>query len=222
VLPWAEELIEIVASGFPVEVSEHDRVQGYASAYLARASALLGSMVALARSDDRESIPIVYRVLYETWLFAVYLIKGGDPVLQELDEQLNYEQRRISKALNLDPPSGDFQQLSVQNVVAKVREQLGDDFPLRAYDSHYRITSYHWSHGHLGSLTHFFFEEDSGPSVAATRVDEGALESSSLFLAMGVSLVVGLANLAVAEANVPVVPRGLVDFLHRWQELADQ
>ena len=109
VIPWAEELLEITGDGFPVAVSVQDRVSGYASAYLARASALLRSMVVLARADDHESIPIVYRVLFESWLFAVYLIKGGVSVLKELDEHLNYEQGRIAKALKLDSPSGDSQ-----------------------------------------------------------------------------------------------------------------
>lgn len=221
VIPWAEELLEITTEGFPVEVSAEDRVFGYSCAYVARASALLRSMVVSAHAEDRESIPIVYRVLFETWLFAVYLIKGGELVLKELDEHLNYEQGRVTRALALTPPSGDSQRLSVETVARKVREQLGDDFPTRAYDIHYRVTSYHWSHGHLGSLTHFFFEDAQGTFVDAVRVDADALSSSTLFLAMGVSLVGGLANLATTTANAPIDKGRLSDFLNSWQDAAN-
>lgn len=222
VIPWANDLLEIVEQPFPVQVTVDDRVAGYASAYVARAAALLRSMVVLASADDRESIPIVYRVLFETWLYGVYLIRGREDVLDVLGEHLNFEQGRIARALSLPEPDGDSSiQLSVRTVADPVRDQLGDQFPTRAYDIHYRIASFHWSHGHLGALTHFFAEGPDGPRVQAQRVDPDSLSSSTLLLAMSVSLVAGLANLASASGLVPVSLQQLAEFTERWMAQAE-
>lgn len=222
VIPRAQELVDLVEESFPVEVSGDDRVAGYAAAYLARAAALLRSMVVLASAEDRESIPIVYRVLFETWLFGVYLVRGREDVLDVLGEHLNFEQGRIARALSLPEPDEDSStRLSVQTVADRVREQLGDQFPTRAYDNHYRIASFHWSHGHLGALTHFFDEGPNGPQVEAQRVDPDSLSSSTLFLAMSVSLVAGLANVAASSGLVPLNLRQLAEFIDEWMAQAE-
>lgn len=218
-IPWAEELVGICEDALPVNAGG-DRVKSRVLAYLARSTALLRSMVTLGKAGDREGIPILYRTLLETWYHAVYLIDGEQESLSILESQVAFEAKKIANALGLEDPGGDPARLPTRTVAGSVQSFLGDEFPLRAYDNHYRIASFHWSHGHLGAVSQFIDEDDEGNEVVnAYREEFENGETMTLLLAMGVSLVAGLANRASARFGVIDKVR-LADFIRRWWALS--
>ena len=220
-IPWAEELVGICAKPFPVEAGK-DRVRSRALAYLARSAALLRSMVTLGKARDREGIPIVYRTLLETWYHAVYLIEGGQDSLTVLESQAAFEAKKIANVLDLEDPGGIPERLPTRTLADSVQRFLGDEFPTRAYDSQYRIASFHWSHGHLGAVSQFIFEDQEGNEIVnADREEFKDGETMTLLLAMGVSLVAGLANRTAARYG-GIDRARLADFIQRWWALGNR
>jgi len=220
-IPWAEELIGICSALFPVEAGK-DRVRARALAYVARSAALLRSMVTLGKARDREGIPILYRTLLETWYHAVYLIEGAQESLAVLESQAAFEAKKIATALELEDPGGNPARLPTRTLADSVQRFLGDEFPTRAYDNHYRIASFHWSHGHLGAVSQFMVEDKEGNEIVnADREEFKDGETMTLLLAMGVSLVAGLANRTGAGYG-GVDQARLADFIQRWWNLPSQ
>ena len=214
-IPWAEELVGICEDALPVNAGG-DRVKARVLAYLARSAALLRSMMILGKAGDREGIPILYRTLLETWYHAVYLIDGEQEALSALESQVAFEAKRIADVLGLEDPGGDPARLPTRTVVDSVQSFLKDEFPSRTYDNHYRIASFHWSHGHLGAVSQFIGEDDEGNEVVnANREEFEGGETMTLLLAMGISLVAGLANRASARFDV-IDPGRVADFIRRW------
>lgn len=215
-IPWAEELVGICVEPFPLEAGK-DRVRARALAYLARSAALLRSMVTLGKARDREGIPILYRTLLETWYHAVYLVEGGQESLTVLESQAAFEAKKIANALELEDPGGTPERLPTRTLADVVQRFLGDEFPSRAYDNHFRIASFHWSHGHLGAISQFITGEDEEGAevVNADREEFKDGETMTLLLAMGVSLVAGLANRTTSKYG-GVDQLRLADFINRW------
>lgn len=219
VIPWGEELVELCLEAFPLNVASDERVAARVLAYLVRSASLLRSMMTLGRAGDREGIPILYRTLLESWYHAVYLVDGEDEALRILEGQVAFEAKRIATVLGLEDPGGEPARLPTRTLVDSVQTFLGDEFPSRAYDNHYRIASFHWSHGHLGRVSQFISERDGGEVVNPNRVEFEFGETMTLLLAMGVSLVAGLANRISARFGVPGRKR-LDDFIGRWWGLS--
>lgn len=218
-IPWAEELVGICEEPFPFDAGK-DRVRSRVLAYVARSAALLRSMVTLGKVQDREGIPILYRTLLETWYHAVYLIEGAQESLTVLESQVAFEAKKIANALELEDPGGNPERLPTRTLADSVQRFLGDEFPSRAYDTHYRIASFHWSHGHLGAVSQFIDEDEEGNEiVSAHREEFEDGETMTLLLAMGVSLVAGLAN-RTAERYGAIDRTRLADFIRRWWGLS--
>ena len=216
--------MSICRDGYPVPFTAGENLAAHAAAYLARSAALLESMVVLAKAGDREAIPVLYRTLLETWYSGVYLALGGEDAMARLDRQLTFEGKRIARAIGEEEPTGEAERLPVAELAKLVEALLeplveDDSFPTRSYNIHYRIGSYHWSHGHLGSLMQFFTEERGHPEVTIIRGEFEGPGSIALHFAMSVSLVASLCNMISVQGHSPTDRSRLGGFLNRWRNL---
>lgn len=105
-------------------------------------------------------------------------------------------------------------ELRVEEVAKRLRGLVDDDFFQRVYDIHYRIGSFHDSHGHLGSLVGNLMADDRSITITYRRSDPDHLAAPDLFLAMAVSLCTGIANRSQQETGLPL--QGLDEFITSW------
>ena len=211
----AEALLGIIEPVFPIKYRAEYEREAQVWAYVARCSALLRAMLTLMKRGEEDAIGVLYRSLVETWLFGVYLIEMGPEGLDELFTDMSRRADKINRILGKPLLGGDGQQLHVETVADRLKGKVGDDFFKAVYDIHYRIGSFHDSHGHLGALVGNLQVEQGAITVHYRRHDPDHLAAPELFLAMAVSLCAGIAGRASDETGLDVP--GLADFLDRWR-----
>jgi hypothetical protein len=130
------------------------------------------------------------------------LATGTDSALDELESQRDFEWSRMVKVFGGDPAPTEGRKLSVFDVADRLGEVLSESeppfgvWPKRAYDDHYRVTSFHYSHGHLGAVA-LYVDADSGE----VRVDRESRAAHHLF-AVAISLSIGLTHTISQELGV--------------------
>ena len=216
-----ERLLALVDGEFPRTFTTKERRAALLWAYLGRAAGLFRSMLTLARAQQTDAIAVLYRTLLEAWLHGAYLAVGGEEALAVIEVETDRQAVKIAAVLDIAAvrQTEGEKRLSVDELAKKLRVSLADDFPTRAYDNHYRVTSFHDAHGHLGALIAYLSESGEAVEVHASKVDPQQLEAIGLFISMGVSLVGGLANLVSDNTALPI--KGLRALLGDWQSRAE-
>lgn len=199
----ADRLIELMGSVVRRTQPRRDKRDVYLIAYLARVRSLLASMRTLCVGGNHDGMWTLYRTLFETWLHGAYLATGEKKAFDALEAQKDYEWTRMDKAFGRNGAPSEGERLSVVTVakrlgdILKTREPGSEAWPEDAYKNHYRVTSFHDTHGHLGSVA--LYIDDSG-DVSLNRDPRPAHH----IFAVAISLAIGLTNLVAEELGLDV------------------
>ena len=164
--------------------------QVYLLAYLKRSENVLVGMSVLCESGIHDPILVLYRTLFELWAHATYLALEREAALNRLQEQLDYEKGRMDKSFGTELEVGGdsgrrlpFKELMGLLGPILIREDtiMMPNWTGVAYETEYRVASFHYVHGHLGSTVPYL--DESGQ--IRTTVDESPGHHA---LAMGASL----------------------------------
>lgn len=227
----ARDLLEAVEAWFPgrpgAETPEHFV---WAAGFLARCHALLSGLTTLVEHGEDDAVPALYRPLLETYLAGLYALLGGEEAVATLRAGMEHDAHNIEVALGRAgkddrPKSADKLRLSdyrggtglVDRVDALLTEVDPDSagWARKAYTTQYLTTSFHDTHGGLGSLSGYVADEPDGPAVSLRQDSPTA---ALRLLDMSVSLVFSFAWVWATRADKDTSAIGT---LHdRWQQLA--
>ena len=150
-----------------VEAQLHqEKREVFLIAYLARVRSLLVGASVLCRAGEHDGIPTLYRTLFELWFHGTFLALGDDRALGLLEEQLEFETHRLDRVFGTSHADGVGARLTMCELVRELEplieshEEHPAGWVKKAYDTQYRITSFHHVHGHLGGVERHI--DDSG------------------------------------------------------------
>jgi hypothetical protein len=168
------------------------------AASLERCMALIGDAVRLVKSESRESVGVILRTVYETWLVGTYASLGGGTARERLIDQYNFEIRYMLTHLDApveEVPTGhEFKIWDYATSVRDLFEELSHpqaNFSIAAYNSLYRYESLFSIHAGLGSIGLRVSDDDH---CSIINVDPSTDESLRHRVLLGATLYLALSR----------------------------
>jgi len=203
---------------FVEERTPESNDQRFLLAYVKRIESLLKGMAVLYERETLEPVLVVYRTLFEVWAHAMFLALEREVALDRLQQQLEHERVRMDKAFGTvsgAQKGGRSLPFScLMDMLGGIlrREDAGmmPDWTRVAYDTQYRVASFHYVHGHLGcTVPHL---DDSGK--VRTSLDDAPARH---VLAMGAALACSLL-IAASRSFGTNPPNELSDIVPKLQQ----
>lgn len=225
------ELLETVSTWFPGRPgAQAPENFVWASGFLARCHALLSGLTTMVEHGEDDAALVLYRPLLETYFSGLYALLGGEEAAAALRAGQEHDAHNIEVALGRatkdDRPEGaDMLRVSDYKgrtgLVDRVDALLEDVDPdsagwaRKVYTTQYLPSSFHDTHGGLGSLSGYVMDDAGGAAVSLRRGEPGI---ALRILDMAISLLFSFATVWATQVGKDTTAIG--DLYRKWGQLA--